>query len=343
MKKKIIKNFLLSVVNLLSKQILLHLSSILREVGKAQEIQLTYSSRKQEPLPFRVPVDYRNIGILIQGSVPQNEMELLELVKSYSNLYPDVQIVVSTWQLSQNLTDLLDQVGVTIVSSTDSIYSGTGNVNLQIHTTRTGLTGFKDHIEFVLKTRTDMQVYDYKSLEFLISTFERYGYRDGDARIIIPSFNTMKYRCYSASDQLQFSTKDRLMDFWNCDFMTEAGNPVFNTYGEYPGISRPLWAKNGIQFAEEFLVTQDMMRHGIWPDYTLKQSLKVYRDSFIVVNESNLDLVWKKNSSRELTNRSKYQNLELGLRPLLDWEWQDLNEDFESFYLRTKYELDLNK
>lgn len=331
------------MVYLFSKQILIHLSSLLCEVGKAQEIQLTYSSRNLKPLLYRGSRGYQHTGILIQGSVPENDIELLELAKSYRNLYPDVQIVVSTWQLSQKLTDLLYQAGVTIVSSTDSIYSGTGNVNLQIHTTRTGLTGFKNHIEFVLKTRTDMQVYDYKSLDFLISTFERHGYHEGVARIIVPSFNTMKYRCYSASDQLQFSTKDRLMDFWNCDFMTEAGNPVFNTDGEYPGISRPLWAKNGIQFAEEYLVTQDMMRRGVWPDYTLKQSLKVYRDSFIIVNESNLDLVWKKNSSRDLTNRSKYQNLEVGLRPLLDWEWQDLNQDFESFYLQAKNELDLNK
>jgi hypothetical protein len=341
--KKIIKNYLKGVVYLFSKQILIHLSSLLCEVGKAQEIQLTYSSRNLKPLLYRGSRGYQHTGILIQGSVPENDIELLELAKSYRNLYPDVQIVVSTWQLSQKLTDLLYQAGVTIVSSTDSIYSGTGNVNLQIHTTRTGLTGFKNHIEFVLKTRTDMQVYDYKSLDFLISTFERHGYHEGVARIIVPSFNTMKYRCYSASDQLQFSTKDRLMDFWNCDFMTEAGNPVFNTDGEYPGISRPLWAKNGIQFAEEYLVTQDMMRRGVWPDYTLKQSLKVYRDSFIIVNESNLDLVWKKNSSRDLTNRSKYQNLEVGLRPLLDWEWQDLNQDFESFYLQAKNELDLNK
>ena len=110
--------------------------------------------------------------------------------------------------------------------------------------------------------------------------------------------------------------------------------------GEYPGISRPNWAKNGIQFAEEYLVTQDLMNRQVLPNYTLLQSLQILRENYIVIDEGILDLVWDKNSKRELANRSRFQGNELYLSPMRAWEWQKLNCNLDEFYLEARNQLE---
>ncbi len=321
--------------------ILTHIEALFRLIEFYHPLLITYSIRRNTYIGAKTTKNYSNIGILIQGKVLHEGDLLIETLKRYMSMFPNVQVVVSTWEIEMELKSKIEYLGAKLVISNQIEYPGTGNVNLQIQTTRAGLDAFAKEVEFVLKTRTDMRIYDPMALEYLDSIFERFGKTEKRTRILIPSFGSMKFRCYSASDQLQYSTKDCLINFWCCDFMTEDGNMELSNVGEYPGISRPVWATGGIQFAEEFLITQYLLRRGIRPDYTLAQSLQIYREDFVVINESHLDLVWIKNSKRELQNRAKHQNHSISLVPLTDWEWVVLNTNYDLFLAKSKKEIDL--
>jgi hypothetical protein len=329
------------VLGSITSKILLHLEGVFRFIEFYHPIIITYSIRKHGFILTKTINKYPNIGILIQGKIVNEGTELIETLKRYISMFPNIQVVISTWAISAELKYKLENLGAKLVLSNEIEYPGTGNINLQIQTTRAGIKAFSDDIEFVLKTRTDMRIYDPLALDYLNSIFQRYGKTEKNTRILVPSFGSMKFRCYSASDQLQYSTKECLIDFWSCDFMSDEGNRALDNDGEYLEISRPSWAVGGIQFAEEFLITQNMLRKNIQPDYTLAQSLRVYREDFVIINENNLDLVWIKNSKRELHNRSKHQTRSISLIPLTDWEWESLNTNYDFFLSKSIREIEM--
>ncbi len=315
------------------------LEKVFKRIEKLHDVNMSYSLRTENRILCKSSDRYPQVAVLVQGDVQGKEKFTFNSVYMYRKFFPNAQIILSTWKIDDLLRLNFEREGIKVVTSEPISHSGVGNVNLQIQTTRAGLSNLDDSIEFVLKTRTDMRIYDVLALDYLSSIFSQYGTAGNQTKILVPSFNSMKFRCYSASDQIQYSSKDRLIEFWDCDFMTKDRNIVDNNPGEYPGVSRPNWARNGIQFAEEYLITQDLMKKGISPDYSLIQSLNVIRDYFVIVNENNLDLVWAKNSKRELSNRSRFQISDLGLISMQDWEWIELYRDSDQYIAKSRHQL----
>ena len=63
---------------------------------------------------------------------------------------------------------------------------------------------------------------------------------------------------------------------------------------------------------------------GLKIDFSLRQSWKIYKELFVIIDEALLDMVWKKSMHRELRNQWGHLSTEEELKPIYHWEWLNL-------------------
>ena len=149
-------------------------------------------------------IDSRNlrVGIVIQGQViPTLTFRICE---RYKSLYPNANIVVSTWE-NQQTGDLekIQQLGIYLIENEIPGFSGPGNINLQIASTKAGIEFCKEkNSDYILKNRSDTWLSSDYFLEYLSYMHETFA--SANNKIIIPSYNSFLFRLYSPTDQIQF-------------------------------------------------------------------------------------------------------------------------------------------
>ncbi|CAN1484300.1 WavE lipopolysaccharide synthesis [Candidatus Nanopelagicaceae bacterium] len=254
-----------------------------------------------------------NSAILIQGPIYQDPHSTFDICERYCKLYPESRVVLSTWD-SQDTTifEEMEFPNFHLVKTKKPIFAGPSNINLQIASTRAGLEFIEAlGIERVLKTRSDLFLFSETFLNSCDYFFTKYSEWDHD-RIIVPGFNSFLFREYSLTDQIMYSSTKNLARFWGCNFVSQVEENFIS---------------------EKYLIHSYLQNIGANADVSLRRSLEVYRDYFVVVDSAEFNIIWNKGTRREVLSR--YQELPF---PNLSSEithsiWLRLQGDVEPIFM----------
>lgn len=272
--------------------------------------------RKLQILPS-IPLN--SMAILIQGPILESGNFTYQVCLFYRTLYPECQIVLSTWNYySISQLAKFKQIGIDVVTSTDPENPGPCNVNRQIVSTIAGLKTIVDK-DFVLKTRTDVILRSPVFLESLFCMLTEQEKLKRNKRIVVTSFNTFWKRPFSFNDQLQFGRISEINAFWQtpCD-SRKSDEFTSSTMRDALNWSRA-------EVCEVYLVRNYLERLGIILPMTIEGSLEAIRDFFIVIDEALLGMYWSKMELRDLFELYRYQDIEPGTR-IEQSDWMRLQQ-----------------
>tara|TARA_B100000886_G_scaffold338614_1_gene301870 strand:- start:29 stop:1114 length:1086 start_codon:yes stop_codon:yes gene_type:complete len=278
-----------------------------------------------------------NVGIIIQG--PVNDIVfLINTIKIYKKIFPSNKVVLSTWSnTDKKFLNKLKKLNIIVLLNKLPTDNGFGNINLQTFSTHAALKYLKDlNIEYAIKTRTDMRVYNPKALNFLLNIFNSYPIKKNtniDRRIIATDLITCKFRIYGLTDLVLFGcTNDLLLYFTNKNFDREIQH--------YFKKKHPLIINETPVISEIFLCARYLLNKNIKLLWTLEHWWECLRDYFCIVDSQLLDLYWnkydKQHEKRFITNYTKKTN-----RVVDSADWLDLylnkNVDWNKFKYKEKW------
>ena len=140
--------------------------------------------------------------------------------------------------------------------------------------------------DYILKTRTDQRFYKKNISQFLLSLLKQFPLTvncDLKSRIVALSFNTFKYRCYGVSDMFLFGKAEDIIKFWDI--------PLFDNNSQKTTDE----LENFKKYCPETCLNATFLKNiGIEPNYTLEQSISIYRDVFCFPDKEQVGLFWGK-------------------------------------------------
>ena len=112
--------------------------------------------------------DLAKVGIVIQG--PIIPRTTLEICMFYKKIYPQVRIVLSTWESEDTEPfQRFQDERFAVIKSIKPDVSGSKNINLQISSSIAGINHLKDQgCSYILKTRTDILLGNSSFLNYLL-------------------------------------------------------------------------------------------------------------------------------------------------------------------------------
>jgi hypothetical protein len=249
------------------------------------------------------------IGILIQGQLVPGVT--YQICKRYRNLYPKTLIVFSTWHGEQHQDiQRITMLGIDVIFNQTPKSQGPSNINLQVISTQAGLAALeKKGVKQVLKNRSDGILSSDYFLEYLCFLYLKYS--ENGKRIVVPGYNSFLFRLYSPTDQFQFGSLETLQKFWSCPLV--------------------LHESADFRFAESYLVRNYLSHFGKHAEFTIEDSLSVYRDYFVIADNAELGLVLNKGTRSEVSNRWAIDGYPQQYSELHFWNWLDLTSDLSPY------------
>lgn len=235
--------------------------------------------------------EQQQLAIVIQG--PFLSGFTCQSAIFYKRCYPRAHVIISTWNSDAEKIDIkyLEIHGIHCVFSKPPEFRGISNINMQIISTTKGLEKAKElGAKFCIKTRSDQRIYDnyfWSVLRFYHGTFLSINENTVlKGRILITSLNTFKNRVYSISDMFFYGFLDDIMLYWKVNLDTRRRSEVL-IYEEDQRWSRA-------RMCEVYLSSLFFEKLGISLDWSLKQYWELLGKYFVIINSSEIDLIWNK-------------------------------------------------
>ena len=248
------------------------------------------------------------IGIVIQGPIIPGTT--LQICKFYKQIYPNVQIVLSTWG-SENTDQFqtLNGGGFTIIQTEKPEVSGPSNINLQIASTIAGLNHLIDKdCTHILKTRTDILLGNSSFLNYLIFMHSK-GKQNA---LVFSSFNSFLFRLFSPSDQVMFGAVADMTRFWSLGLVPD---------------------NQEIEFPEKYLFKKYLESLGYKSQEDLTSYLIALRDYTVIADHELLGQIWNKGAYTALNYRWRGANFPNHMTQLCSWHWEILHHNLDYFRL----------
>lgn len=232
------------------------------------------------------------VGIIIQGNIGNNYSFLKETLKIYEKIFPNIQIILSTWKSESQIDILkLESKNVKILFNEEPNEKSPGNTNYQIMSTYAGLKYAQEiGLEYCLKQRTDIRIYKNDAIAYLLSLLKIFPLKQKNKfknRIISTSLTTLKYRLFSISDYVLFgNTKDLLLYFDNLDYSKSL---IKHNFGH-----EPCFIQDTPVEAEIFLCARYLKQNNENLDWNLDFWWKSVKEYFCIIDSISLDLIWAK-------------------------------------------------
>lgn len=231
-----------------------------------------------------------DIGIVLQGPILHHQDFTYLTILRYLQYYPGLQIVLATWK-SENIKKFTELAlifpNLHILQLDKPSLSGWSNINYQITSTKAGLSKIKEMgLNYVIKSRTDQCLFDPFALDKLRLAYESYDNVNDISRICFLSLNSFLFRLYGPSDMFQFGKTDQIIKYW--DVPNDAREP------KDPGYKISLRTMSKHEFGEFYMCINYLRSLGFKLDFTMKQNLTFFRDLFIILDASHVDLIWNK-------------------------------------------------
>lgn len=246
------------------------------------------------------------IGIVIQGPIIPGTT--LQICKFYKHIYPNVQIVLSTWG-SEN-TDQFQTLkggGFTIIQTEKPVVSGPSNINLQIASTLVGLNHLiEKDCTHILKTRTDILLGNSSFLNYLMFMHSK-GKQNA---LVFSSFNSFLFRLFSPSDQVMFGAVADITRFWSSGLVPD---------------------NQEIEFPEKYLFKKYLESWGFKAQEDVVSYLTALRDYTVIADHELLGQIWNKGAYTALNYRWRGANFPNQMTQLCSWHWEMLHYSFDYF------------
>lgn len=290
--------------------------ALLNRLTDKREMLINYSVVSLNPPKQKISskCNREGVGIVIQGPILFPSF-LDKAINFYSNVYPKVPIILSTWKGDQNLNSMKMLQKVSLIENEKPLSSGIANINLQVTSTISGIDRAIDlGCEEILKIRSDQGLFSSSFLdqfEYSLSSAPE----SGNSRIATTDFNSFLYRINSPSDQIQFATARTLLDYWS-SYKYDA-----QIQGSFP---------------EEMLLVSYLAKSGKKRPNTLAESLIIYRDYFVFLDSTDLGLVWRKGSWRHPDSRFEQLDRTSQLQFVTPSEWRRMQTDLESILIEAR-------
>lgn len=226
---------------------------------------------------------YPKVAIVIQGPIIYDQNFTLETIKIYKKLFPFTIIILSTWIYEDaKYVEKLKMEGIEVLLNVVPEEKGVQNINYQIVSSFNGINKAKElGAEYVMKTRTDIRIYEKNSIEFLLNILNYFPVKGGfkqNKRIIGLSLNSFKYRLYGLSDINLFGEINDMLLYWSTAL--DKNGSAFE--------------QMKVGLCEVYLAIQFLKKVGKNIDWTLKDSWQAYADNFCIVDKQSLDVYWYK-------------------------------------------------
>lgn len=171
----------------------------------------------------------KNVGIVFQGPVLKKDSFTIESILQLRRLYPDIVIVLSTWEgsLSSEEKDILRMNSCHIIESKPygEEYKGQGekigHINNQILSSRIGINYlYNNRIEYAMKIRSDLRIYRKDFIPYLLNIDKLY--KTNDNKVISVAFSNSLYNVpFHLSDFIWFGRTDELKRMYSIKIRTE--------------------------------------------------------------------------------------------------------------------------
>lgn len=255
---------------------------------------------------LRIKDKISKVGLVMQGPLRLEDHFTYETLKYYKKIYNNCEIILSTWE-DENERELkeIEKLGVTIVKNKKPKDKGYENLNYQIVSTYNGIKTAKDKkCEYILKTRTDVRIYECGIEKFLIDLLELFPSRSEkqNKRVITIDINMNQYYL-CMSDIFQFGTIEEIEKVWESPLYL--GNI---TMGE---VEKKLKGKTFLEEvaffnAERYLLKNYLEKLDIQYEVSLKKYYEILKNNFIVIDSSMINMFWNKYTRDEYDDRKDY-------------------------------------
>lgn len=233
-----------------------------------------------------------HIAIIIQGPILAENNYTYESILLYKKTFLGSTIILSTWK-NQQIKEIekIKALGISVIQTEQPTQGGPLNINYQIISTIEGIKEAKKQgAKFVYKTRTDQRIYGTDITSSFIALLKSFPIKSQPYlkyKLISPNFTTLKYRPYGIGDMIMFGDIDDMTFYWNAKLDDRTSidiNKIRISIREY----------SRLRLAETYLCTAFLDKMDYKYNYTLENSWEVYRDFFIIVDNSFIDIHWHK-------------------------------------------------
>ena len=265
-----------------------------------------------------------DVGIVVQGPIRHENGFTLKTIEMYLLNFPDTPVVLSTWddeEIEPFHLIASKNSNFHVIAQKKPQNPGVSNINLQISSTQVGLKKLKTFKKkYAIKTRTDQCMFDSLAIIKLIS---RYQVNPNEQRIMILSLGTFLFRPYGASDFFQFGLVELLEEYWKLPQDSRLPDDIF-VFAETSSLRE--FASN--ELCEVYLATNYLRSKGEILDFTLRNSLLLFKKYFIIIDPLFIDMVWDKYTLKDgrwhqLYFPMPYQEISEGI-------WLSLENSIES-------------
>ena len=223
--------------------------------------------------------------IMMQGPLVHKNDFTLETLAYYRSIFPNVRLVLSTWDSECNITcKKIEKLGVDIVISKVPEVSGISNVNLQLQSTIAGINYLSHVAKYILKTRTDQRIYSSENwLKYFRNKCETSISKTGlERKLIVCNLNMYRSRKYVVSDMFMFGRAEDISTFWDIPYQVvdQNQNSDYDCFGFYG--------------AETYIIRQFLKLVG-WNILSDKVDSETFlRSYFSLVDKDVIGLFWFK-------------------------------------------------
>jgi hypothetical protein len=271
---------------------------IFRDLNSQSAHTFIYHKMKDQSdeINFTQPsTDDFKFTVIVQGPVIIDKNLTLNVLIDFLKSREPSRIILSTWidestrDIELKLTSFIKSGRLRIVKSIKPSVPGISNINLQIMSVRNALAALEGSAtKYLLKVRSDQRYSIKDPCSNLEGYFLRYSQGSKFRKIIVTSQNTFVYRNFGASDFLQFGNYDDVKIFWSSDLdlrdLTNLSFPNPKNMREE--------SKNSV--CEIYLTRNYLTKIGYEYEDSLRGSLKVFADVFILLDSVQIGLVWTK-------------------------------------------------
>lgn len=243
-----------------------------------QNYNSNYITIVKEPKTFdertAVIKDYPNVGIVFQGPIMKQENFTIETIKLFRTWYPNIKIVLSTWNnmLSKEDINTLTSLNCYIIQSNqfDEEYKGknekVGHLNNQIYSSRCGLEYlYNNNVDYAMKIRTDIRLYKVDFIPYLLNLIKIFD--KADLQLINVAFSNSLYSIpFHMSDFIWFGKIEQLINLYSIPYRTKK---------ELDSIVKFVESNKFLEYKEKF---------SIYKDKSFSNETAWYDNSFLNIN-----------------------------------------------------------
>jgi len=170
---------------------------------------------------------YTDVGIVFQGPYVVDERFTLNTILLFRSIYPNIHIVLSTWENSipEDDRELLDDLHCHVIESKSlpseemGKYRKVGHLNSQIYSAQKGLQYLKAiSVSYALKIRTDLRIHMREFIPYFINLLNLYkcGTSKLNKRLLCVSFsNNLVYCPFHMSDFIWFGSLEDMVKLYS--------------------------------------------------------------------------------------------------------------------------------